>query len=59
MLIWDTGSSFGFVPFKNYFIDYVKRNTPVKDVTKVNTVIGIGTTIHKFVDANRKYVFLT
>ena len=33
-------------------------NIPVKDVKKVNTVIGIGTTIHKFVDANVKYVFL-
>ena len=45
-------------PFKIDFIDYVKCNTPVKDVTKDNTVIGIGITIHKFVDANGKYVFL-
>ena len=36
----------------------MKCNTPVKGVTKENTVIGIGTTIHKFVDANGKYVFL-
>ena len=36
----------------------MKCNTPVKDVTKDNTVIGIGITIHKFVDANGKYVFL-
>ena len=28
------------------------------NVTKVNTVIGIGTTINKFGDANGKYVFL-
>ena len=58
MLIWDTGASFGFTPFKSDFIDGVKCNTPVKDVTKDNTIIGIGTTIHKFVDANGKYVFL-
>ena len=58
VIIWDTGASFGLAPFKSDFIDYVKCNTPVKDVKKVNTVIGIGTIIHKFVDANGKYVFL-
>ena len=58
VLIWDTGTSFGLTPFKSEFIYYVKCNTPVKDVTKFNTAIGIGTTIHKFVDANGKYVFL-
>ena len=58
VLIWDTGASFGLTPFKSDFIDYVKCNTPVKDVKKLNTVSGIGTTIHKFVDANGKYVFL-
>ena len=31
---------------------------PVKDATKDSTVIGIGATIHKFVDANGKYEFL-
>ena len=30
----------------------------MKDVTKFNTVIGIGTKIHKFVDANVKDVLL-
>ena len=30
----------------------------MKGITKVNTVIGIGKKIHKFVDANGKYVFL-
>jgi len=28
-------------------IDYVKCEIPVRDVTKVNTVVGIGTTLHK------------
>ena len=40
------------------FIDDVKCNTPVKYIIKVNTVIEIGTTIQKFVDANGKYLFL-
>ena len=40
VLIWDTGVSFGLTPFKSEFIDYVK----------CNTIIGIGITIHKFVE---------
>ena len=58
VLIWDTGVYFLLKTFKSDFVDNVKCNIPVKDVTKVNTVIGIGTTIRKFVDANIKYVFL-
>ena len=58
MLIWDTGASFGLTPFRSDFIDYVPCNIPVKDVTKVNRVIGIGTTLHKFVNTNGKEVFL-
>ena len=59
MLIWDTGASFVLTPFKSNFIDYDKYNITVKDVKKVNTIIGIGIKIHKFVDTNGKYVFLT
>ena len=58
MLIWDTGASFGLTPFKSDFIDYVKCKIQVRDVTKSNTVIGIGTTLHKFKDSNGKDVFL-
>ena len=58
VLIWDTGSLFGLTPFKSNFIDYVKCNIPLKDITKVNTAIGVGTTIHKFVDANGKDSFI-
>jgi hypothetical protein len=36
----------------------VECDIPVRDVTKVNKVIGIGTTIHKFTDINRNPVFL-
>ena len=34
VLIWDTGASFGLSQLKSEFIDYVKCNTPVKDVYK-------------------------
>ena len=37
----------------------MKCNIPVKDITKVNTVIGIGKTINTFFDANGTYVLLT
>jgi hypothetical protein len=58
VLIWDTGASFGLTPFRSDFIDYVKCDIPVRDVTKVNKVIGIGTTVHKFMDTNGNPVFL-
>ena len=58
MIIWDTDASFGLTVFKSNFIDYLKCNIPVKNVTKVNTAIGIEKN-HKFVDANGKYVLLT
>jgi len=47
ILIWDTGASYGLTPFRSDFIDYVECDMPVRDVTKVNKVIGIGTTLHK------------
>ena len=46
MLIWNTVESFDLTPFRSDFIDYIKAYTPVKYVTKVNLVIGIGTKIH-------------
>ena len=57
MLIWDTGASYGLTPFQD-FIDYVACTIPVRDVTKVNTVIGIGTTLHKFTDTSGLPVYL-
>ena len=57
-LIWDTGASFGLTPFRCDFIDYVECNIEVKDVTKINNVVGIGTTLHKFKDINGVDVFL-
>ncbi len=58
ILIWDTGTSYGLTPFRSDFIDYVKCEIPVRDVTKVNTVVGIGTTLHKFTDINGNPVYL-
>ena len=58
ILIWETGASYGLTPFRSDFIDYVKCEIPVRDVTKVNTVVGIGTTLHKFTDINGNPVYL-
>ena len=58
MLIWDTGASFGLTPFRSDFIDYVACTIPVRDVTRVNNVIGIGTTLHKFSDTKGFPVYL-
>jgi hypothetical protein len=53
ILIWDMGASFCLTQFQSDFI-----NIPVRDVTKVNKIIGIETTIHKFTDTDGKPVFL-
>ena len=58
ILNWDTGASFGLTPFRSDFINYVEAEISVKDVTKVNKVIGIGTTLHKFLNDKGKSVFL-
>ena len=58
ILIWDTGASFGLTPFRSDFIDYVEADIVVKNVTKINNVIGIGTTLHKFKNDEGKDVFL-
>ncbi len=47
-LVWDTGASFGLTPFHQDFIDYTECSIPVNDIARTNTVIGIGTTLHKF-----------
>lgn len=41
--IWDTGASKRLTPFIHDFICYQKYDIPVKDVSKINHVIGIGT----------------
>jgi hypothetical protein len=46
------------MPFWSDFIDYVKCEIDVCNITKVNKVVGIGTTLHKFVDNNGNHVYL-
>jgi hypothetical protein len=58
ILIWDTGGSAGLTPFRSDFIDYVECDIDVRDVTKVNKVIGVGITLHKFVNIAGNYVYL-
>ncbi len=58
LLVYDLGASAGLTPFKSDFFDYVKCSIPVRDISKVNEVIGIGTTIHKFVDTKGRFVYL-
>ena len=50
ILIWDTGASASLTPFLSDFIDYVKCDIDVRDITEVNKVVGIGTTLYRFVD---------
>ena len=47
-LVWDTGASFGLTPFRGDFLDYVEYKITVHDIVRTNTVIGIGTMLHKF-----------
>ena len=47
-LVWDTGASFGLTPFRGDFIDYTECTITIRDIARTNTVIGVGTTLHKF-----------
>ena len=58
MLVWDAGASYGFTKFRSYFIDYVKCDFLVKDVTKMNRVIGTGTANNRFIDINGQDILL-
>ena len=59
ILIWDTGASVELTPFCSDFSYYVKCEIDVWDITKVNKVVGIGTTLHRFVDTKRIVVYLS
>lgn len=39
-------------------VDYVECDIKVRDISKVNTVIGIGTTLHKFYTTNGEPIWL-
>ncbi len=48
LLIWDTGATHGLTPFLKDFIHYHPCDISVKDISKVNRVIGVGMVMHKF-----------
>ena len=58
VLVWDTGASYGLIPFRSDFIDDLKCDIPVKDAKKINRVIGIGTTLRKFIKINCQDILL-
>ncbi|EJK66248.1 hypothetical protein THAOC_12847, partial [Thalassiosira oceanica] len=57
-MVFDTGASNGLTPFRRDFVDYVEMELKVKDVSSTQTVIGIGTTLYKFVDTMGRPVFV-
>ena len=48
-LVWDAGASAGMTPFRCDFVDYMKCQIPVNDTARTNMVVGVGTTLHKFI----------
>jgi hypothetical protein len=51
-------ASYGLTQLRSDFIDYVECDIPIWDVTKVDKVIRIGTTLHKRTNTDGKPVFL-
>ena len=58
MLVWYTGALYGLTLFRSDFIDYVECKILFKYMIKINRVIEIVTTLHKFIESNCKYIFL-
>ena len=58
IFIWDTGTSYGLTPFRSNFINDVKCNILVNDVTSINRVIDIGNTLQKCINSNGKEVLI-
>ena len=54
-----TGANYGLTPLKSDFVDQVESEIPVKDVSKVNGVIRIGTIINNFIDKNGDAFYFT
>ena len=57
-LVYDTGASYGLTPYRADFIDYHPCELSVKDISKVNRVIGIGTVMYKFTATNGDLLYL-
>ena len=49
-VVLDTGASSGLTPYRGDFISYRKVNIPLRDVSKINHVIGVGTVAWRFKD---------
>ncbi len=49
LLVCNIGALTGLL-FKSDFFDYIKCSISVHNFSKVNEIIGTGSTIHKFVD---------
>ncbi len=57
-LIWDTGATHGLTPFLKDLIHYHLCDIQVKDISKINRVIGVGTAMYKFYATDGKDIFL-
>ena len=58
LLVWHSGVSFGLTPFGADFIDYVECAIDVKYNSKLNKVICLVTTLHKFTATNEDLFYI-
>ena len=58
MLAWDTGASAGCTPFRADFVDYQPVEMEIQGVETKSNVVGIGITLHKFIDQDKNPCFL-
>ena len=59
MCIFDTGASIGLSPYRADFIDYLPlEDATIKDISKVNKVLGIGTVMWKLKSRKGDEVFI-
>jgi hypothetical protein len=59
MCVVDTGASIGLTPYRADFIDYLPLDgATIKDITKVNKVLGVGTVMWKLKSRRGDEVFI-
>ena len=59
MCVFDTGASIGLTPYRADFIDYLPLDdATIKDISKVNKVLGIGTVMWKLKSRRGDEVFI-
>jgi hypothetical protein len=54
----DTGASAGLTPFRDDFIEYKECSIPVKDISKMNYVSGVGIVLQKHIATNGDVLFV-